>query len=121
MLPPEMSQTKTGSIKKQKDFALISLSRLRLVMLVICRERSARAGSGMERRKWVRNVAFATRAILGRWRRQQRGCTVREVGREARSSQARGRKRPSTSRVAVKAKKKKRLWRSHLGKRASST
>ena len=55
-------------------------------MLVNCRERSARAGSGMERRKWVRNVAFATRAIVGRWRRQQRGCTVREVGREAKSS-----------------------------------
>jgi hypothetical protein len=43
---------------------------------------------------------------------------VREVGREARNSQTRGRKRTRTSRVAVKAKEKKRLWRSHLGKRA---
>jgi hypothetical protein len=44
-------------------------------------------------------------------------CTVREGGAEARSSQTRGRKRPSARRVAVKAKEKKWLWRSHLGKR----
>jgi hypothetical protein len=47
-------------------------------------------------RTWVRNVAFATRAILG-WE------VGWEVGREARSSLTRGRK------VALKAKGKRRL------------
>jgi hypothetical protein len=46
----------------------------------------------MEVGKWVRNVAFATHAILGGARRQKRGRAVREVGREARSSKTRGRK-----------------------------
>jgi hypothetical protein len=36
----------------------------------------------MEMSKWVRNVAFATQAILGEARRQHRDCVVREVGRE---------------------------------------
>jgi hypothetical protein len=61
--------------------------------------------------KWVRNVAFATHAILGGARRQTRGRAVREVGREARSSKTRGRKRPSTSRKGFKARGKGRLWR----------
>jgi hypothetical protein len=62
-------------------------------------------------RKWVRNVAFATHAILGGARRQKKGRAVREVGREARSSKTRGRKRPTTSRNGFKARGKRRLWR----------
>ncbi len=65
----------------------------------------------METRKWVRNVGFATRAMLGA-REQHRACSEREVGRGARSFKTRERKRPSTSRVALKAKAKRRLWRS---------
>jgi hypothetical protein len=44
-------------------------------------------------------------------REQDRGCAEREVGRGARSLKTRERKRPSTSRVASKAKAKRRLWR----------
>jgi hypothetical protein len=64
----------------------------------------------METRKWVRNVDFATRAMLGA-RQQDRGCAVREVGRETRSLKGRERKRQSTSSEASKAKAKRRLWR----------
>ena len=59
------------------------------------------AGSGVETRKGVRNVSFATRAMLGAME-QDRGCAKREVGRGARSLKKR--KRPSTSRVDSKAK-----------------
>ena len=59
----------------------------------------------------VRNVAFATHAILGGARRQKRGRAVREVGREARRSKSRGRKRPNTSSKGFKARGKGRLWR----------
>jgi hypothetical protein len=69
---------------------------------------------GMEMRKWVRNVAFATCAILGGARQcQHRGRTVRKVGwarGEPRSSGTRGTKRPCTIRGALKAKGKRRLW-----------
>jgi hypothetical protein len=61
----------------------------------------------MEVGKWVRNVAFATHAILGWARRQERGRAVRE----ARSSKTRSRKRPNTSRKGFKARGKRRLWR----------
>jgi hypothetical protein len=44
---------------------------------------SLRAGPGMEPRKWVRNVGFATRAMLGS-REEERGCTEREARRGAR-------------------------------------
>ena len=44
-------------------------------------------------------------------REQDRGCAEREVGQGARSLQTRERKRPSTSRVASKAKAKWKLWR----------
>jgi hypothetical protein len=62
--------------------------------------------------KWVRNVAFATHAILGGARRQKGGRAVRqrEVGREARSLTTRGRKRPNTSSKGFKARAKGRLW-----------
>jgi hypothetical protein len=43
---------------------------------------------------------------------------LREAGWEARSSQTRERKRTSARSVPVKAKERKRLWTSHLGKRA---
>ena len=46
-----------------------------------------------------------------RARQQDKGCAVREVGREARSLKTRNRKRPGTSRVASEAKAKRRLWR----------
>jgi hypothetical protein len=75
----------------------------------------------MEVRKWLRNVAFATHAMLGGARRQKRAravrgarlsLAVREVGREARSSKTTsGRKRPNTSRKGFKARAKGRLWR----------
>jgi hypothetical protein len=65
----------------------------------------------MEVGKWVRNVAFATHAVLGGARWQKRGRAVREVGREARSLKTRGRKRPNTSRKGFKARGKGRLWR----------
>jgi hypothetical protein len=61
----------------------------------------------MEVEKWVRNVAFATHAILGGARRQKK---VRAV-REARSSKTRGRKRPNVSRKGFKARGKGRLRR----------
>jgi hypothetical protein len=64
----------------------------------------------METRRWVRNVGFATRAMLGA-RQQDMPCAVREVGRETRSLKRRERKRPSTCSVASKAKAKRRLWR----------
>jgi hypothetical protein len=64
----------------------------------------------METRKWVRNVGFATRALLGA-REQDKGCAEREVGQGVRSLKTRERKRPSTSRVASKAKAKRRRWR----------
>ena len=57
-------------------------------------------------RKWLRNVAFATHAIVGGAMRQKRGRVVREVGREARSSKTRGRKRPNTSRKGFNARGK---------------
>ena len=42
-----------------------------------------RSGSGMETRKWLRNVGFATRATLGvREQTSDRGCVEREVGGE---------------------------------------
>jgi hypothetical protein len=64
-------------------------------------------------RKSVRNVAFATRAILRVARQcQHRGRAVPAVGREARRSVTRRRKRPCTIRVALKAKGKRRQWRS---------
>jgi hypothetical protein len=66
---------------------------------------------GMGVRKWVRNVAFATHAILGGARRQKRGRSVTEVGREARRSKTRGRKKPNTSRKGFTARGKRRLWR----------
>jgi hypothetical protein len=70
---------------------------------------------GVGVRRWVRNVAFATHAILGGARRQKRGRAVREVlrevGREAKSSMTRGRKSPNTSRKRFKARGKGRLWR----------
>jgi hypothetical protein len=67
----------------------------------------------MEMRKWVRNVPFATRAVLGVARQcQHRGRAVRELGREARSSGTRGRKRPCTIWVALNAKGQGILWRS---------
>jgi hypothetical protein len=37
-----------------------------------------RAGSGLAVRKWVRNVAFATHAILGGARRQKMGRAVKK-------------------------------------------
>jgi hypothetical protein len=58
-------------------------------------------------RKSVRNVSFATHAILGGARRHKRGRAVRE----ARRSKTRGRKRPNTSRKGFKARGKRRLWR----------
>ncbi len=66
-----------------------------------------RVGHGNEKVGWVRNVGFATRAMLGEMQ-QDRGCTVKEVGRETRSlkrseSDAE-RKSPRTSRAASKAK-----------------
>ena len=68
---------------------------------------------GVEMRKLVKNVAFAKRAILGRARQcQYRDREVGEVGREARNSLTRRRKRPSTIGVVLKAKGKRRLWRS---------
>ncbi len=57
------------------------LSRLVLVQL------SLRAGSGMETRKWVRNVGLATRVMLGA-RVQDRGCAEREVGRTGRGARS---------------------------------
>jgi hypothetical protein len=54
------------------------LSRLVLAQL------SIRAGAGVETRKWVTNVGFTTRAMLGA-REQGRGCAEKEVGRGARS------------------------------------
>ena len=71
-----------------------------------------RAVSGMEMRKWVRNVGFATRAMLGA-REQDKGCAEKEGGRDdsVRSLKTRDRKRPNTSRGAQKAKAKRRLWR----------
>jgi hypothetical protein len=65
----------------------------------------------MQVEKLVTNVVLATHAILGGARRQKRGRAVREVGREARSSKTRGRKRPNTSREGFKARGKGRLWR----------
>ncbi len=62
-------------------------------------------------RKWLRNVAFETHAIVGGAMRQKRGRVVREVGREARTSKTRGRKRPNTSRKGLKERAKGRLWR----------
>ena len=62
-------------------------------------------------RKWVRNVAFATHAIVGGARRQKRGRVVMELGREARSSKTRGRKRLNTSSKGFKARGKGRLRR----------
>jgi hypothetical protein len=67
-----------------------------------------RAGSGVQTRKWVRNVGFATRAMLG-GREQDRDCAEREVGRGPRCLKTRERKRPITSRVASKAKTMRRL------------
>jgi hypothetical protein len=64
----------------------------------------------LETSKWVRNVGFATRAMLGA-REQDRRCAESEVGRGARSLKTREAKRPSTSRVASKAKAKRKLWR----------
>jgi hypothetical protein len=69
---------------------------------------SLRAGSGMETRKWVRNVGFATRTILGA-RQPDRSCAEREVRRGVRSLKTSERKRPSTGRVALPAKAKRRL------------
>jgi hypothetical protein len=69
-----------------------------------------RAGSGMETRKWVGSVGFATSAMLGA-REQDRGCAEREVGRGARSLKTRERRRPSTRRAASTAKAKRTLWR----------
>jgi hypothetical protein len=67
----------------------------------------------MAMRKWARSVGFATRATLGRAGRcQDRGLAMREVGQEARSSKTRGRKKTSTTRVAlILAKAKRRPWR----------
>jgi hypothetical protein len=62
-------------------------------------------------RKWVRNVSLATHGIVRGVRRQKRGSAVRELGREARSSRTRGRKRPNTSRRSFKTEGKGRLWR----------
>ncbi len=82
------------------------------------KEQAAKAGvwsTGLEGRlglevgKWVRNVAFATYVILGGVRRQKRDHVVREMGREARSSKTRGRKRPNTNRKGFKARGKGRL------------
>ena len=53
---------------------------------------------------------FATHTNLG-GRGGRRGRTVREVGRETRSSKTRGRKRPNTSRKGFNARGKGRLWR----------
>jgi hypothetical protein len=63
----------------------------------------------MEVEKWVRNVVFATHAILGGVRRQKKDRSVME----ARSSKTRGRKRPNTSRKGFKPRTrgKGRLWR----------
>jgi hypothetical protein len=57
----------------------------------------------------------------GGWRGQQRGCTVRKVGSEGEKLSNRRRKGPITCRVAVKAREKKRLWSSHLGKKPCNT
>jgi hypothetical protein len=70
-----------------------------------------RAGLGIDVGKWVRNVAFVTHTILGGTRRQKRTGSVREDGREARSSTTRGRKRPNTRRKGFKARGKGKLWR----------
>ena len=70
------------------------------------KEQAAKAGAwstGLEGR-----VGYAR---LGGARRQKRGRAVREVGREARSSKTRGRKRPNTNRKSFKARGKGRLWR----------
>jgi hypothetical protein len=55
-------------------------------------------------------VGLAKPAMLGA-REQDRGCAEREVGRGARGSKTRERKGPSASRVASKAKAKRRLWK----------
>ena len=102
---PERGKEAEAAGPKRRWSKKRRLSRLVLAQL------SLRAGSGMETRKWVRNVGFATRAMLGGARKQDRVCAVREVGREARSLKRRERKIPSTSRVASKAKAKRRLWR----------
>jgi hypothetical protein len=59
--------------------------------------------------KWVRNVGFATLAKLGAQSEGERGGGTRIEKFE--NSKTRGRKRPSTSRVAMKAKGMRRLWR----------
>ncbi len=65
-----------------------------------------RAGLSMEVGKWVRNVAFATHAILGRARRQKRGRVVREVGREAKSSKTKRQKETKHKEEGVQGKGK---------------
>jgi hypothetical protein len=72
-----------------------------MAKLAICRERGAQddghhvtdrgygaIGKCCQTRKWVKNVGFATRAILGA-REQDRGCAEREVGRVERSLKTR--------------------------------
>jgi hypothetical protein len=72
-----------------------------------------RVGHGNEKVGWVRNVGFATRVVLGAMQ-QDRGWTVREVGRETRSLKRSEsdteRKRPRTSRAVSKTKTKRSLW-----------
>ena len=70
-----------------------------------------RVGHGNEKVGEKRRFRDACDAGVAR-QCQHRGHAVREVGREVRSSGTRGRKRPSTIRVALKAKGKRRLWRS---------
>jgi hypothetical protein len=63
----------------------------------------------MDVRKWLRNVTFATHAILGGVRRQKRGRAVRELGPEARSSNTRGRKRPKHKQEGFQGKGKEEV------------
>ena len=66
----------------------------------------------METRKWVRNVGFATRAMLGA-REQDRDCVEREVsGAGVENLENKEKKEvKSTSRVASEAKSKRGMWR----------
>jgi hypothetical protein len=127
---PKAEQAGTRTKKVRWDGEACNLSRReerKAVMAIIrqieemeYKEQAAKAGAwsnglraelGMGVRKWVRNVALATQGIVGGARRQKRGSAVRELGRQARSSRTRGRKRPSTSRRGFKTKGKGRMWR----------
>ena len=80
-----------------------------------------RVGHGKEKEGEKRRFCDACDAGGVEGRGQQSGCTVREVGSEGEKFSNRRKKGPITCRVAVKAKEKKMLWRSHVGKRPCNT